>query len=69
MRTPELPITITLEQRSNKYVASRLAAEAFRAAAYDFTPDGDAVALAVQRGYLVVVADERQSDDHETAML
>jgi|GEM_PF-2078690 len=54
MTMHDLPILITERERDNKYIATGLAAQAFRAAAYDFTPDGDAVSLAIERGLLRV---------------
>ena len=58
MTLPELPIIITPEQQENKFIAPRLAAEAFRAAGYDLTPDGDPVASAIRMGFMQVAATE-----------
>ena len=58
MTLPELPIIITPEQQGNKFIAPRLAAEAFRAAGYDLTPDGDPVASAIRMGFMQVAATE-----------
>lgn len=58
MTLPELPIIITPEQQGNKFIAPRLAAEAFRAAGYDLTPDSDPVSRAITLGFMKVKTTE-----------
>ena len=58
----ELPVAINREDLNNEkyrvYVLPRLVEEAFRAARYDFVPDGDAFAQAQEIGIVTVASKE-----------